>query len=46
MDVHAHYFPEPFVKAINEQGGPPGVSFDLWTTLKTVRQSPSVAGHG
>jgi len=29
VDVHAHYFPEPFVKAINEQGGPPGVSFDL-----------------
>jgi aminocarboxymuconate-semialdehyde decarboxylase len=29
VDVHAHYFPERFVKAINEQGGPPGVSFDL-----------------
>jgi len=29
VDVHAHYFPEPFVKVINEQGGPPGVSFDL-----------------
>src|SRR5688572_33456352 len=29
VDVHAHYFPEPFVKAINEEGGPPGVSFDL-----------------
>ena len=29
MDVHAHYFPERFVKSINEQGGPPGVSFDL-----------------
>ena len=29
IDVHAHYFPEPFIKAINEQGGPPGVSFDL-----------------
>ena len=29
IDVHAHYFPERFVKAINEQGGPPGVSFDL-----------------
>lgn len=29
VDVHAHYFPEPFVKTINEQGGPPGVSFDL-----------------
>jgi aminocarboxymuconate-semialdehyde decarboxylase len=29
VDVHAHYFPEAFVKAINEQGGPPGVSFDL-----------------
>jgi aminocarboxymuconate-semialdehyde decarboxylase len=29
VDVHAHYFPEPFVRAINEQGGPAGVSFDL-----------------
>ncbi len=29
VDVHAHYFPERFVKAINEEGGPPGVSFDL-----------------
>jgi aminocarboxymuconate-semialdehyde decarboxylase len=29
VDVHAHYFPERFVKSINEQGGPPGVSFDL-----------------
>ena len=29
VDVHAHFFPERFVKAINEQGGPPGVSFDL-----------------
>ena len=29
VDVHAHYFPEPFIKAINEEGGPPGVSFDL-----------------
>lgn len=29
VDVHAHYFPERFVKAINDQGGPPGVSFDL-----------------
>jgi aminocarboxymuconate-semialdehyde decarboxylase len=29
IDVHAHYFPERFIAAINEQGGPPGVSFDL-----------------
>jgi aminocarboxymuconate-semialdehyde decarboxylase len=29
VDVHAHYFPERFIAAINEQGGPPGVSFDL-----------------
>jgi len=29
VDVHAHYFPERFVQSINEQGGPPGVSFDL-----------------
>ena len=29
IDVHAHYFPERFVRVINEQGGPPGVSFDL-----------------
>lgn len=29
VDVHAHYFPDRFIKAINEQGGPPGVSFDL-----------------
>jgi aminocarboxymuconate-semialdehyde decarboxylase len=29
VDVHAHFFPERFVRAINEQGGPPGVSFDL-----------------
>ncbi len=29
VDVHAHYFPEPFIKAIAGQGGPPGVSFDL-----------------
>ena len=29
VDVHAHYFPERFVSAINAQGGPPGVSFDL-----------------
>ncbi|MBI4886469.1 MAG: amidohydrolase family protein [Acidobacteria bacterium] len=29
VDVHAHFFPERFVRAINEEGGPPGVSFDL-----------------
>ncbi len=29
VDVHAHFFPERFIKAINEEGGPPGVSFDL-----------------
>ncbi|OFW02520.1 MAG: hypothetical protein A3I61_15980 [Acidobacteria bacterium RIFCSPLOWO2_02_FULL_68_18] len=29
VDVHAHYFPERFIRAINEEGGPPGVSFDL-----------------
>jgi aminocarboxymuconate-semialdehyde decarboxylase len=29
VDVHAHYFPEKFVAAINADGGPPGVSFDL-----------------
>ncbi len=29
IDVHAHYFPEPFIAAINDRGGPPGVSFDL-----------------
>ena len=29
IDVHAHYFPERFIAAINESGGPPGVSFDL-----------------
>ena len=29
IDVHAHYFPERFIKSINEEGGPPGVSFDL-----------------
>ena len=29
VDVHAHYFPERFVKSINEEGGPPGASFDL-----------------
>jgi aminocarboxymuconate-semialdehyde decarboxylase len=29
IDVHAHYFPERFIAAINDQGGPPGVSFDL-----------------
>jgi aminocarboxymuconate-semialdehyde decarboxylase len=29
IDVHAHYYPERFVKAINEGGGPPGVYFDL-----------------
>jgi aminocarboxymuconate-semialdehyde decarboxylase len=29
VDVHAHYFPERFIESISEQGGPPGVSFDL-----------------
>jgi aminocarboxymuconate-semialdehyde decarboxylase len=29
VDVHAHYFPERFIQAINTEGGPPGVSFDL-----------------
>jgi aminocarboxymuconate-semialdehyde decarboxylase len=29
IDVHAHYFPERFIKAINDEGGPPRVSFDL-----------------
>lgn len=29
VDVHAHFFPERFIKSINEEGGPPGVSFDL-----------------
>ena len=29
VDVHAHFFPERFIRAVNEQGGPPGVSFDL-----------------
>lgn len=31
VDVHAHYFPERFIKAIAEEGGPPGVQFDLST---------------
>jgi aminocarboxymuconate-semialdehyde decarboxylase len=29
IDVHAHFFPERFIAAVNTQGGPPGVSFDL-----------------
>src|SRR4051812_31062048 len=29
IDVHAHFFPERFITAVNTQGGPPGVSFDL-----------------
>ena len=28
IDVHAHFFPQRFMAAVNEQG-PPGVSFDL-----------------
>lgn len=29
VDVHAHYFPLKFIESINQEGGPPGVSFDL-----------------
>jgi len=31
IDVHAHIFPESFIKSIMDEGGPPGVRFDLST---------------
>lgn len=29
VDVHAHFFPERFIKSVMDEGGPQGVAFDL-----------------
>src|SRR2546422_157961 len=31
VDVHAHFFPEKFLKSLAEEGGPPGLEIDVST---------------
>jgi aminocarboxymuconate-semialdehyde decarboxylase len=31
IDIHAHFFPEGYIQALAEEGGPPGIRFDLST---------------
>ena len=31
IDIHAHFFPLPFLKALDEDGGPPGFHVEVST---------------